>query len=114
MAAARRIGSARNPEGLGSHPFARTARCMLCYLGPEQTDHSHNIAHGLIEGDADLEFPSPYAVPDPACTFPEDGCMVPAPEPPARLSPWAGWCWPHIVTVALSSAASPAASSIDA
>ena len=61
---------------------------MLCHLGPEQTDHSINIAHGLIKGDAEFEFPSPPQVPDPGapdnCSF--DDCLLPAPEPPGRVA----------------------------
>lgn len=88
--------SITNDEGdsieipVGSNPFARSARCMLCHLGPEQTDHSINIAHGLLKGDAEFEFPTPPIVPDPGSlggTQPDlfaDG-MVPAPEAPGRI-----------------------------
>jgi hypothetical protein len=74
----------RNPDGFGSNPFARTARCMLCHLGPEQTDHSNNIAHGIIKGDAEFEFPTPPTVIDPF------GVEVPAPEPPGPIAAVAG------------------------
>jgi hypothetical protein len=75
---------------VGSNPFARTARCMLCHLGPEQTDHSINIAHGIIKGDAEFEFPTPPFVPDPlASTVPGglfgDG-LLPAPEPSSPIA----------------------------
>ena len=56
---------------------------MLCHLGPEQTDHSINIAHGLLKNDAEFEYPVPPRVPDPTTspvtTF-ADG-FLPAPEP---------------------------------
>jgi hypothetical protein len=56
---------------------------MLCHLGPEQTDHSINISHGLLKNDAEFEYPVPPAVPDPTTspvtTF-ADG-VLPAPEP---------------------------------
>jgi hypothetical protein len=54
---------------------------MLCHLGPEQTDHSINISHGLLKNDAEFEYPSPPVVLDPTTppTF-EDG-FLPAPEP---------------------------------
>jgi hypothetical protein len=56
---------------------------MLCHLGPEQTDHSINISHGLLKNDAEFEYPVPPAVPDPTTTpvttF-ADG-LLPAPEP---------------------------------
>ena len=47
---------------VGSNPFTRSAKCMLCHLGPEQTDHSINIAHGLLKNDAEFEYPTPPAV----------------------------------------------------
>ncbi len=88
LTAALEVGNERNPDGWGSNPFARTARCMLCHLGPEQTDHSNNIAHGIIKGDAEFEFPVPPAVPDPGapnnCSF--DDCMLPAPESPGIIA----------------------------
>jgi cytochrome c peroxidase len=72
---------------VGSNPFARTARCMLCHLGPEQTDHSINISHGLLKGDAEFEFPTPPFVADPGapdnCVF--SNCLLPAPEPPGTI-----------------------------
>jgi hypothetical protein len=66
---------------VGSNPFTRSAKCMLCHLGPEQTDHSINISHGVLKNDAEFEYPTPPAVPDPTVplTF-EDG-MLPSPEP---------------------------------
>ena len=66
---------------VGSNPFTRSAKCMLCHLGPEQTDHSINIAHGLLKNDAEFEYPTPPSVPDPISpeTF-ADG-LLPAPEP---------------------------------
>jgi len=66
---------------VGSNPFTRSAKCMLCHLGPEQTDHSINISHGLLKNDAEFEYPVPPAVPDPTtpATF-ADG-LLPAPEP---------------------------------
>lgn len=80
---------------VGSNPFARSARCMLCHLGPEQTDHSINISHGLLKGDAEFEFPDPPFVPDPGYpvaggdpgatgTVFADG-FLPAPEAPGRI-----------------------------
>jgi cytochrome c peroxidase len=66
---------------VGSNPFTRSAKCMLCHLGPEQTDHSINISHGLLKNDAEFEYPTPPIVPDPTtpATF-ADG-LLPAPEP---------------------------------
>ncbi|MDP1990543.1 MAG: cytochrome c peroxidase [Syntrophales bacterium] len=64
---------------VGSNPFTRSAKCMLCHLGPEQTDHSINIGHGLLKNDAEFEYPSPPRVPDPLNIF-GDG-QLPAPEP---------------------------------
>jgi len=73
---------------VGSNPFTRSAKCMLCHLGPEQTDHSINISHGILKNDAEFEYPVPPQVPDPDEIFaPEaDGpfagmSMLPAPEP---------------------------------
>jgi hypothetical protein len=63
---------------------------MLCHLGPEQTDHSINISHGLLKNDAEFEYPTPPSVADPTspATFPPetDGpfaglSVLPAPEP---------------------------------
>jgi cytochrome c peroxidase len=87
------VGSAgvnRNPQitntlgqtiRVGSNPFTRSAKCMLCHLGPEQTDHSINISHGLLKNDAEFEYPTPPTAADPStpATFP-DG-RLPAPEP---------------------------------
>ena len=68
---------------VGSNPFTRSAKCMLCHLGPEQTDHSINISHGLLKNDAEYEYPTPPVVRDPTrlpvTTF-ADG-LLPAPEP---------------------------------
>jgi cytochrome c peroxidase len=68
---------------IGSNPYTRSAKCMLCHLGPEQTDHSINISHGLLKNDAEFEYPTPPAVADPTTTpvttFP-DG-LLPSPEP---------------------------------
>jgi cytochrome c peroxidase len=77
------INGANGPVTIatGSNPFSRSARCGLCHLGPEQTDHSINIAHGLLKGDAEFEFPTPPFVPDPGapnCIFAD--CLLPAPE----------------------------------
>jgi hypothetical protein len=79
LTAALPAGSPRNPlrtitteDGqplqiaVGSNPFTRSAKCMLCHLGPEQTDHSINISHGVLKNDAEFEYPTPPAVPDPA------------------------------------------------
>jgi cytochrome c peroxidase len=74
---------------VGSNPFSRSARCMLCHLGPEQTDHSINISHGLLKGDAEFEFPDPPFVPDPGYQVVGGGVAplftdgnLPAPEAP--------------------------------
>ena len=76
-------GVNRNPLGFGSNPFTRSAKCMLCHLGPEQTDHSINIAHGLLKNEAEFEYPTPPVLPDPGapnnCVFAD--CFLPAPEP---------------------------------
>lgn len=88
LTAALQPGTPRNPDGFGSNPFARTSRCMLCHLGPEQTDHSINIAHGLLKGDAEFEFPTPPTVPDPGapdnCFFAD--CQLPGPEAPGPIA----------------------------
>lgn len=88
LTAALAVGNDLNPQGFGANPFTRTARCMLCHLGPEQTDHSINIGHGLIKGDAEFEFPTPPVVPDPGapdnCAF--EDCLLPAPEPPGVIA----------------------------
>jgi len=91
LTAALAVGSARNPEGFGSNPFTRNARCMLCHLGPEQTDHSINIVHGLLKMDAEFEYPTPPIASDPGypplnpvgCAF--DDCLLPASEPSGVL-----------------------------
>lgn len=64
---------------VGSNPFTRSAKCMLCHLGPEQTDHSVNISHGLLKNNAEFEYPTPPTVSDPDNIF-LDG-LLPAPEP---------------------------------
>lgn len=103
LTAALPVGSPRNPAvvtpsgtyGLGSNPFTRNARCMLCHLGPEQTDHSINISHGLLKGDAEFEFPSPpstgisYTGPGGVtggATIPPPTIIIPAPEPPGPIA----------------------------
>ncbi|MFA5111778.1 MAG: hypothetical protein WC443_10265, partial [Desulfobaccales bacterium] len=98
LTAALPAGSPRNPivnhngtpVALGSNPFARTARCMLCHLGPEQTDHSINISHGLIKIDAEIEFPTPPTVPEPTGAYGTELTGVagtaPAPEPPGPIA----------------------------
>ena len=64
----------------------RTARCSLCHIGPEQTDHSANISHGLLKGDAEFEFPTPpttglfYTGPS-GLTI-----EIPSPEPPGPIA----------------------------
>jgi hypothetical protein len=85
-----RSGRNRNPQvvnsvgqtiRVGSNPFTRSAKCMLCHLGPEQTDHSINISHGVLKNDAEFEYPTPPFASDPTtpATF-ADG-VLPAPEP---------------------------------
>ncbi len=86
LTAALPVGTSRNPDGFGSNPFTRHARCSLCHAGPEQTDHSINFAHGLIKGDAEFEFPSPPLTGD---TFiGADGTVIeiPTPEPPGPIA----------------------------
>jgi cytochrome c peroxidase len=58
-------GTARNPRGFGSNPFLRTARCMLCHLGPEQSDHTNNVNAGLLQSGTEQEFPFPNDAPEP-------------------------------------------------
>jgi len=53
------------PLGVGSNPFLRTARCMLCHLGPEQSDHTNNVNAGLLQGGTEQEFPFPQGAPEP-------------------------------------------------
>ena len=69
----------------GSNPFTRSAKCMLCHLGPEQTDASINIAHGLLKNNAEFEYPTPPFATDPATATITGGIfgdgLVPAPEP---------------------------------
>lgn len=71
-------GSLRNPiqinatgaqVAVGSNPFLRTARCMICHLGPEQTDATISIAHGTLHSDTEFEFPTPPASPEPTGPF---------------------------------------------
>jgi len=66
-------GSARNPmqvngseetTAVGSNPFLRSARCMLCHLGPEQTDASINISTGSLISNTEYEFPTPPDMPE--------------------------------------------------
>jgi hypothetical protein len=64
---------------VGSNPFTRSAKCMLCHLGPEQTDHSINISHGVLKNDAEFEYPTPPRVNDPLQIFADN--VLPAPEP---------------------------------
>lgn len=58
----------RNPDGNGSNPFLRTGRCMICHLGPEQTDHTINVNHGLVISDTEIELP-PSGEPEPTGPF---------------------------------------------
>jgi hypothetical protein len=83
-------GINRNPSVLnslgqtirvGSNPYTRSAKCMLCHLGPEQTDHSINISHGLLKNDAEFEYPVPPTVPDPTTPVTFADGQLPAPEP---------------------------------
>ena len=68
LTAALPVGSARNPTGMGSNPFHRTARCMICHIGPEQTDHTNNVNAGLLLGDTEYELPAP-GEPEPTGPF---------------------------------------------
>ncbi|HEY5921492.1 MAG TPA: hypothetical protein VIV11_07465, partial [Kofleriaceae bacterium] len=68
LTAALPVGSARNPAGHGSNPFLRTARCMLCHLGPEQSDHTISVNHGLILSNTEFELTDPGA-PEPTGPF---------------------------------------------
>jgi cytochrome c peroxidase len=65
LTAALPVGSRRNPAGFGSNPFLRTARCMLCHLGPEQSDHTNNVNAGLLQSGTEQEFPFPQNAPEP-------------------------------------------------
>ncbi len=69
VTAALPLGSARNPAGQGSNPFHRTARCMICHIGPEQTDHTNNVNAGLFQGGTEFEFPTPQTAPEPTGPF---------------------------------------------
>lgn len=69
LTAALPVGSARNPAGNGSNPFHRTARCMICHIGPEQTDHTNNVNAGLLQGDTEFELPSPPDAAEPTGPF---------------------------------------------
>ncbi len=71
-------GSPRNPiltnntgaqVAVGSNPFMRTGRCMICHLGPEQTDATISIAHGTLHSDTEFEFPTPPNAPEPTGPF---------------------------------------------
>ena len=68
LSAALPVGSSRNPGGVGSNPFLRTGRCMLCHLGPEQTDHTNNVNAGLLHSDTEFELPPP-GEPEPTGQF---------------------------------------------
>lgn len=68
LTAALPVGSPRNPAGQGSNPFLRTARCMLCHLGPEQSDHTISVNHGLMLSDTEFELPPP-GTPEPTGPF---------------------------------------------
>ena len=70
LTAALEAGGSRNPTvstadnplgalGVGSNPFIRTARCALCHLGPEQSDHTNNVNAGLLQSGTEQEFPFP-------------------------------------------------------
>ncbi|MCI0409493.1 MAG: hypothetical protein L0191_13195 [Acidobacteria bacterium] len=65
LTAALPVGDSRNPAGHGSNPFHRTARCMICHLGPEQTDHTNNINAGLMQSSTEFEFPTPQFAAEP-------------------------------------------------
>jgi len=65
VTAALPVGARRNPAGFGSNPFLRTARCMLCHLGPEQSDHTNNVNAGLLQSGTEQEFPFPQNAPEP-------------------------------------------------
>jgi hypothetical protein len=69
LTAALPVGSARNPTGEGSNPFLRTGRCMICHLGPEQTDHTNNVNAGLLLSGTEFEFPTPPTAPEPTGPF---------------------------------------------
>lgn len=69
VTAALPVGSPRNPAGMGSNPFHRTGRCMICHIGAEQTDHTNNVNAGLFQGSTEFEFPTPPAAPEPTGTF---------------------------------------------
>ena len=65
ITAALPVGSDRNPDGFGANPFLRTARCMLCHLGPEQSDHTINVNHGIFIAGTEFELTAP-GEPEPA------------------------------------------------
>ena len=69
VTAALPVGSARNLAGMGSNPFHRTARCMICHIGPEQTDHTNNVNAGLLQGGTEYELPTPPDAPEPTGPF---------------------------------------------
>lgn len=94
LTAALPAGSPRNPIhtivtesgeqlqiAVGSNPFTRSAKCMLCHLGPEQTDHSINVAHGVLKNDAEFEYPTPPIATDPSTPSVFLDGLLPAPEP---------------------------------
>ena len=58
LTAALPSGTARNPAGQGSNPFHRSARCSVCHIGPEQTDHTNNVNAGLLQGSTEFEYPN--------------------------------------------------------
>ncbi|OFV89401.1 MAG: hypothetical protein A3J75_00430 [Acidobacteria bacterium RBG_16_68_9] len=80
LTAALPAGSARNPTGVGSNPFLRTARCMLCHFGPEGTDHSINVSHGLVKSAPEYELPIPPTSPEPTGPFRAVGGLILADE----------------------------------
>jgi cytochrome c peroxidase len=80
LTAALPIGSPRNPTGVGSNPFLRTARCMLCHFGPEGTDHSINVSHGLVKSAPEYELPLPFNSPEPTGPFRAVGGLILADE----------------------------------
>lgn len=80
LTAALPVGSPRNPTGVGSNPFLRTARCMLCHFGPEGTDHSVNVSHGLLKSAPEYELPIPPTSPEPTGPFRAVGGLILADE----------------------------------
>jgi len=80
LTAALPVGNPRNPTGVGSNPFLRTARCMLCHFGPEGTDHSINVSHGLVKSSPEYELPIPPTSPEPTGPFKTVGGLILADE----------------------------------